>query len=89
MAKEEMGSEEAGSLEPQTAENEAGQAVENDIERLSVEVQKLTSERDDLQQQVLRTMADFQNFRRRNQEQAAQMRHLATENLVNALLPVL
>jgi molecular chaperone GrpE len=50
---------------------------------------QLQDELDQTKEQLLRTMADFQNFRRRNQEQVAQMRQFATENLVTALLPVL
>jgi molecular chaperone GrpE len=70
-------------------EGEAGQSVDQVNQKLSEEVQKLTSERDELQQQNLRIMADFQNMRRRNQEQAAQQRKFANENFVVALLPVL
>jgi len=49
----------------------------------------LAAERDEIQQQLLRTMADFQNFRRRSQEDLVQMRRLATQDLVVELLPVL
>lgn len=41
------------------------------------------------QEQLLRTMADFQNFRKRQQEESAKIRQFATENLVTVLLPVL
>lgn len=74
------------------AENETAQAeaaVEEDIKNLQDQLQRLTDERDDLRQQVLRTMADFQNFRKRNQAEAVLLRQFATENLVRELLPVL
>lgn len=63
--------------------------VERDIQKLYDEIQKLTTERDELQAQTLRTMADFQNFRRRTQQEAAQIRQFATERFVTDLLPVL
>jgi molecular chaperone GrpE len=53
------------------------------------EFTQLQLELDQTKEQLLRTMADFQNFRRRNQEQVAQLRQFATENFVTALLPVL
>jgi len=49
----------------------------------------LQEELNQTKEQLLRTMADFQNYRRRNTEQAGQLRQLATENFVTALLPVL
>lgn len=73
----------------QSSGNVEESAVEADIARLSDEIQKLTTERDDLQQQALRTMADFQNYRRRTQNDMAQFRSMANESFVTALLPVL
>jgi molecular chaperone GrpE len=52
-------------------------------------VQKLTSERDQIQEQLLRTMADFQNFRKRNQQEQGLVRQYATESVVLSLLPVM
>jgi molecular chaperone GrpE len=89
LANEETLTEQEESQNAPAEEIEDGNTVEQDIHRLSEEVQKLKGERDELQQQVLRTLADFQNFRRRNQEQAAQLRQFANENFVSALLPVL
>lgn len=70
-----------------TTEN--GGDVEADIEQLIREIARLTDERDQMQQQVLRTMADFQNFRKRKQEQEGQLRAFATEQFVRDLIPVL
>lgn len=63
--------------------------VENDLNLVSDLVQKLTAERDELQAQVLRTMADFQNFRKRNQAETVLLRQFATQALIEKLLPVL
>jgi molecular chaperone GrpE len=52
-------------------------------------VQKANDERDQVRDQLLRTMADFQNFRKRSEQDKQQIRQYATENLVADLLPVL
>ncbi|MFZ4508772.1 MAG: nucleotide exchange factor GrpE [Fimbriimonas sp.] len=69
-------------------EGDGGAPVEEDILGLFLQMKKLTEERDQLQDQVYRTMADFQNFRKRKMEQEAQIKLLATEKLVRDLLPV-
>lgn len=56
---------------------------------VDVRIAQLEKERDDFKEQALRTLADFQNFRRRTQSEAALLRQLATESLVADLLPVL
>lgn len=67
-------------------ENEAAEA---DLQALNDQMTRMQNELNQTKDQLLRTMADFQNFRKRNQEQASQLRQFATENLVTALLPVL
>ena len=67
----------------------AGHEVEVDIQQLLEKVQSLTDERDQMKDQVLRAMADFQNFKRRNQQEMAQFRQFAVEKFVRDLLPVL
>lgn len=64
-------------------------AAEADLQALNQQMTRLQDELNQTKDQLLRTMADFQNFRKRNQEQAVQLRQFATENLVTALLPVL
>ncbi|MDR3692148.1 MAG: nucleotide exchange factor GrpE [Fimbriimonas sp.] len=73
-----------------------GDAVNVEVELLAQEIENLTAERDEAKDQVLRTLAElqnfqkeFQNYRRRNQQEMAQFRLLATEQLVSELLPVL
>lgn len=53
------------------------------------QLQRLQDELNSTRDQLLRTMADFQNFRKRKQEDEARIRMYATENLVTVLLPVL
>lgn len=73
--------------EPQSEGTE--EQVEADIEQLLDQVRNLTDERDQLRDQVLRAMADFQNFKRRNQQEMNAFRQFATESLARELLPVL
>jgi molecular chaperone GrpE len=76
----------ASRIEPDDPE---GQAVEDDIRELYEQIGRLTAERDEMREQALRTMADFQNFRRRTQEEAKLLKQFAAESLVVSLLPVL
>ena len=82
--------------ETEISGEELGDVVAADLETLYDEIEKLTSERDEAKDQVLRTLADlqnyqrdFQNFRKRNQQEMATFRLMATENFVGDLLPVL
>lgn len=88
MAQEETVRAPQGEPDPASEERDAAQ-VEADIMALYDQVQRLQDERDQMKEQALRTMADFQNFRRRNQQEFQQFRQLANEDLVVALLPVL
>lgn len=49
----------------------------------------VNQELNDLKDQLLRTMADFQNFRKRAQQDKVFTQKIASENLVRDLLPVL
>jgi len=66
---------------PLTSEDQASN-IEGRIVQLE---QELASER----AQALRVLADFQNFRRRNEEQRADVASRAVQDFVAALLPVL
>ena len=52
-------------------------------------IRLLTLEKDQINEQLLRTMADLQNFRKRVEQEKQQLRQFATEQLVYDLLPVL
>lgn len=68
---------------------EAQEAVEEDIQMLESQIETLTVERNQLQEQVMRTLADFQNFRKRTQQETATVRQFANLAFVDSLLPVL
>ena len=75
------------SPEVEAAEN-AG-APEASADALKAEIDSLSADKKSLEDQLLRTMAEFQNFRRRKEQEADQLRQYATEKLVTSLLPVL
>lgn len=70
----------------ETTEDQAAQQVEHDLDQL---IEQLTAERDSAKDQLLRTAADFQNFRRRVQQEKESLRFAAIEGFVSDLLPVL
>lgn len=78
--------------EPMSPEVEAAEQAGGpvgEIGALRAEVERLNQERKQAEDQLLRTMAEFQNFRKRKDQEADQIRQFATEKLVTALLPVL
>ena len=70
-------------------ETESAAAVEEDLANLSEQFQKANDERDQLKDQLLRTMADFQNFRKRVMDEKRLVEERAKERIFLELLPVL
>lgn len=64
---------------------QAADTVEHDLDDL---ISNLSRERDELQTQLVRAAADFQNFRRRAHQEKEQMRLLAIEGFASDLLGV-
>ena len=77
------------SVEEALEGGEAGRRVETDIQEVYDQVQKLTDERDQLRDQVLRAMADFKNFRNRIETEKRTSMKFAAEKLATEILPVL
>jgi molecular chaperone GrpE len=69
--------------------DEDAELVEADLQAIQEQILTLTTERDQLKQQVVQTMADFQNFKKRTEQENQMKRRFATEDFVIALLPVL
>lgn len=67
----------------------SAEQVAEDLDVLDTEVSKLTEEKAQIHDQLLRTMADFQNFRKRTQQEQGLIRQYATESLIMTLLPVM
>jgi molecular chaperone GrpE len=78
-----------GGLEPETeALPLTVDELQDEIERLRSELDKARRRADDEHDQHLRALADFANYRRRQQEESKQSRLLATQDLVSRILPV-
>jgi len=54
----------------------------------ALELETLMAERDQLIDQLQRSVAEFQNFRRRTEADRFRMRELATQDVMRALLPI-
>ncbi len=67
---------------------ETRETLEN-IEDLKQSLEDILAERDELKNQLLRSFADFQNFRKRAQHEKEELRKYATEQLVRDLLSIL
>lgn len=59
------------------------------VRRLLDERESLLTELDQAKDHALRTLAEMQNFRRRQQDEMSSVRKFATEQLVSQLIPVL
>ena len=70
-------------------ESEDYRAVLAQKQALEEEREALQEERDSLKDQVLRTRAEFDNYRKRLAREAEQNKKMATEELVRDLLPIL
>lgn len=81
--------------EPAAREAEAGtvesaeDAVSADIAQMQKQLRELSDQFEAARDQYLRTLADFQNFRRRTEEQKAELVRFANRELVAQLLPIL
>jgi len=80
--------EENGAPNLDVIEGEAGDQTV-DAEGLKAALQHAIDERDHLRDQLMRSVADFQNFRKRSEADKIATRQFANEKLVLDLLPVL
>ena len=64
-------------------------ALTADIAELEAKLGKMAQDRESLHDQLLRTMADMQNYRRRVESERGQIQLRATEALLRDLLPIL
>jgi len=62
--------------------------VETDLNQLLDQVKKTVDERDEIRGQLLRTMADFQNYKKRVMDEKRQIEERANERLMADLLPI-
>ena len=72
--------------EPQ--EQRAGNGVEQAAETAPTEVEKLSAERDEYLEQLRRTLADFANYKRRNEQERAVVRQFANRELLLQIIDI-
>ena len=79
------------SAENETEANDAVPSVDlvAHLAALSADRERLTAEKNELQEQLLRRQADFENFRRRAERDRSEFLQFAGMELVRELLPVL
>jgi molecular chaperone GrpE len=74
---------------PEARQEQQAEPAEDPTAPLREKIEALEQSLADAEADKLRALADFQNLRRRSQEEKEILRRFATENLVTALLPVL
>lgn len=62
---------------------------ESDEQKLEKELESLRMEKEDYQQRMQRMQADFENFKRRNNEERARERKFRAQDIATELLPAL
>lgn len=83
----ENASADADTEEPTDESSEAEEPAE--LEAVKTPHERLTEERDKLQLQLQRTLADLQNFRKRRAQEMTEVRRTTIEAMATELLPVL
>jgi molecular chaperone GrpE len=83
----EEGEGEVAAAEPAGTSNEAG--AEGGTEAIQEELGKLQLEVDRLRELYLRKLADFDNYRKRQEREAEEFRRFANASLIRECLPVL
>jgi molecular chaperone GrpE len=67
-----------GSQEQETESSSNGATIES-----------LAAERDQLVDQLKRSVAEFQNYRRRNEQDRLRMREIATQDVIRSIIPLI
>lgn len=70
----------------ESSQEVTGETITSELEVL---LEGLQNERNEINNQLLRTMADFQNYRKRTEQEKSLVRQYATESLIMTLLPVM
>lgn len=74
---------------PEDENDGVDQGAAANPDELRLEIQRLSHEREQLVAQYTRLRADFENFRRRKEEEFAQLKESAMADVVKQILPVL
>ncbi|MGF7046075.1 molecular chaperone GrpE [Paenibacillus sp. DS2015] len=74
--------------EPELNAEQATSSLDQDASSLQAEVSRLQGLADDNQQRLLRTQADFDNYRKRTQKEKEDFAKYASTQLITGLLPI-
>ncbi|MGY0692870.1 nucleotide exchange factor GrpE [Virgibacillus sp. FSP13] len=75
--------------EDENVEEQILDSDESKMETLKEEMENVKQEKDDLYQKLLRSQAEFENFKKRSQKEKEKERKYKSQDLVNELLPAL
>jgi molecular chaperone GrpE len=75
--------------EPDACDDGAAMASLSETAPSEEEISRLSAENSDLNDRLLRALADFENFKRRSRQQMLEQRQFANERLITDLLPAL
>ncbi len=81
--------EEGRPEEKQPEEGQQNESTDKIIEELQQKLAEKTKEAEDYYNRLLRTQADFDNYRRRTRQEREELIKFASEDLITELLPVL
>ncbi len=76
-------------VEADESQNEHSDEVIDEVAGLHSHIEKLEAEAAEQKDNYLRTLAEFQNYRRRNEEQRGEIVQMANVDLIKGILPVL
>jgi molecular chaperone GrpE len=77
--------------EPDTTEKNIDEKVENEVEQtddIQARIEQLSTENEQLRDQLLRKVAEFENYKRRTENESANFVKYAGEAVITRLLPV-
>jgi molecular chaperone GrpE len=75
--------------EAEAALDEVGETEELSVEPATEQIQELMAANAELSEQVKRVSAEFQNFRRRQEEEAKRVKVRLREDIIRTMLPIL
>jgi len=75
--------------EDQEAEEVGQDVLAEDFEALQAEMSQLQKDAEEAHNRYLRTLADFDNFRKRQRDETARLCDFAKEEVISKLLPIL
>ena len=64
------------------------ESLSDDITQMQAELGRLSKDANEFQDRYLRTLADFDNFRKRQRDETSRQISCAKENLISKLLPI-